>query len=74
MKLDQLVVVSAHAQRPVLSVHQVDGGVHDGAQGFVELEAGRDHQHGFNKTVRAIAALDDLLDAVLDLHEEFAQT
>ena len=72
-ELDQLVVVAAHAERPVLGVHQLDRGVHDGAQRVVEFQAGGDHQHGLDEAVEAVSALDDLLDAVLDLAQQLAQ-
>lgn len=72
-ELDQFVVVAAHPQRAVPRVDQFDGGVHDGAQRFVQFQTGGDHQHGFDEAVEAVAALDDLLDTVLDLYEQFAK-
>ena len=72
-EFDQLVVVAAHAQRSVTGVDQLDGGVHDRAEGLVEFESGSDHQHRVEQAVQAVAALDDLLDTVLDLHEQFTQ-
>ena len=72
-EFDEFVVVAAHAQRSVMGVDQLDSGVHDRAEGFVEFESGGDHQHGVEQSVQPVAALDDLLDAVLDLHEQFTQ-
>ncbi len=73
-ELDQFVVVPAHAQRPVPGVDELDRGVHDRSQGFVEFEPGRDDQHGLDQTVQPVAAFDDLLDAVLDLHEQLSES
>ena len=72
-ELDKFMVVPADTQSAVLSVDELDRGVHDRSQGFVELEPGRDHQHGLDQTVQPIAAFDYLLDTVLDLHEQFAK-
>ena len=73
-EFDQLVVVPADAERPVLGVDEFACGVHDGAQGGVELQAGGDGEHGVNQAVESVAAGDDLLDAVLDLAEQLAQS
>ena len=72
-ELDELVTVAAHAERAVPGVDELDGGVHDRAQRDVEVEAGGDDEHGVDEAVEAVAALDDLLDAVLDLAEQLAQ-
>ena len=72
-ELDKFVVVPADTDRAVLRVDEFDRGVHDSSQGFIELEPRRDHQHGFDQAVQPIAAFDDLLDAVLDLHEQLAK-
>ena len=55
----QFIFVPAHAQRPVAGVDEVDRGVHDRAEGFVQFEPGGHDQHGFNQTVESVAALHD---------------
>ena len=72
-EFDQFVVVPAHTERAIARVDQFDRGVDDRPQGFVELESRGDRQHGLDQTVEAVAALDDLLDAVLYLDEQFTQ-
>ena len=44
------------------------------AQRGVELQTRRDHQHGVDQAVEPVSALDDLLDAVLDLDEQLTQS
>ena len=72
-ELDEFVVVAPNAQRAVLRIDQLDRRVHDGAKSFVELQPRRDHQHRVDQTVQPVAPLDDLLDAVLDLHQQLAK-
>ena len=69
-----LVVGAPHPQRPIPGIHQIDGGVHDGAQRGVEFQPRRDDQDGLDETVQPVAALDDLLDSVLDLQQQLPQT
>ena len=71
---DQLVAAPAHTQRRVSGIDQFDGGMNDGAQGVIELQAGGDHQHGVDKPIEPIAALDDLSDPILDFDEQLTQT
>ena len=73
-ELDEFVIVAAHAQRAVAGVDQLDSGVHDGAQRRVELKTRCHHQHRVDESIEAVPALDDLLDPVLDLTQEFAQS
>ncbi|BBY90514.1 hypothetical protein MGALJ_01830 [Mycobacterium gallinarum] len=68
------MIVAAHTERSVPGVDQFDGRVHDRLQGLIELETRGNHQHGLDQTVEAVAALDDLLDAILYLLEQFPQT
>ena len=68
------MVVPTDTQRPVLGVYQLDRGMHDRSQRFVEFEPGRDYQHGLDQTIQPIAAFDYLLDTVLDLHEQLAES
>ena len=72
-ELDKFMVVPADTERPVLGIDELDRGVHDRSQRFIELEPGRDYQHGLDQTVQPIAAFDYLLDPVLDLHEQLAE-
>ena len=72
-EFDQFVVVAAHAHRSVTGVDQFDGGVHDRAESLVEFESGSDHQHRVEQAVQPVATFDNLLDTVLDLHEQFTQ-
>src|SRR6476659_9057149 len=65
--------VPAHTQRPVPRVDELDRGVHDRSQGFVQFEPTGHDEHGFNQTVESVATLHDLLDAVLDLYEQFSE-
>jgi hypothetical protein len=73
-ELDEFMVVPTDTQRPVLGVYQLDRGMHDRSQRFVEFEPGRDYQHGLDQTIQPIAAFDYLLDPVLDLHEQLAES
>ena len=73
-ELDQVVLLATYAHRPVAGVHQVDSRMDDGPQRVVELETRSDHQHGVDQTVEPVSAFDDLLDAVLDLDEQLAQS
>ena len=72
-ELDQFVVLSAHSERSVPGVDQIDGGVHDRLQRGVEIQAGGHRQHRRDEPVDAVALLDDLLDTDLHLGEQFAQ-
>jgi hypothetical protein len=56
-----------------MGVDQLDRGVQDRAEGFDEFESGSDPQHRIEQAVQPVAAFDNLLDAVLDLHEQFTQ-
>ena len=56
-----------------MRVDQLDSGVHDGAEGFVEFQPGCDDQHRVEQPVQPVTAFNDLLDAVLDFHEQLAE-
>ncbi|NCL76835.1 hypothetical protein AIIKEEIJ_04321 [Rhodococcus sp. YH1] len=62
------------AQGAVAAVHELDRGVHDALERRLELEPGRDREHGLEQTVDLIARDDHLVDAVLDLREQFPQS
>ena len=64
-ELDQFRPIATHTQRPVLGIYQVNGGVHDAAEGGGEVETGCHDQHGLDEPVEPVAAFDDLLDAIL---------
>lgn len=72
-ELDQLVPLSAYTQRTESGIHEFDGCMNDRAQCGIEVEAGRDDEHGVDETVEPVAALHDLSDSVLDLCQELAQ-
>ena len=72
-ELDQFMVVPAHTQRPIPGVYELDRGVHDRAERFVQFEPRGDDQHGVEQAVEPVAALHDLLDAVLDLYEQLSE-
>ncbi len=57
----------ADSERAVSGVDQVDGGVHDGTQCVVEIEARGDDEHRFDQAVDPVADIDDLRDPLLDL-------
>ncbi len=71
-ELGQFVTVAPHAECAVAGVDQLDRGVHDGAQGGVEFETRGHHEHGLDQAVESVATLHDLLDAILNLGEQFA--
>ena len=71
-ELGQFVTVAPHAECSVAGVDQLDRGFHDGAQGGVEFQTRGHHQHGLDQAVESVAALDDLLDAILNFGEQFA--
>ena len=72
-ELDQFVVVAANTQCAVLRIDELDGSVHDGAQGLVEFQPGGDDQHRVEQPVESITSFDDLLDAVLDFRQQLAK-
>ncbi len=72
-ELDQFMPVAANAQCAVAGVDQFDRGVHDRGEGGVEFQTGCHGQHRVDKSVQAISALDDLLDTILYLVQQFAQ-
>jgi hypothetical protein len=72
-ELDQLVTLSAHAQRPESRVDEFDRRMNDRAQGGIEVEVGRYDEHGVDEPVEPVPALHYLPDPVLDLGEQFAQ-
>ena len=68
-ELDQFRPIATHTQRPVHGIYQVNGGVHDAAEGGGEVETGGHDQHGLDEPVEPVAAFDDLLDAILHFFE-----
>lgn len=66
------MVVTAHPERPVAGIHQLGGGMHNGAQGGVELESRCDRQDGVDQTIQPVAAFDDLFNPVLDFQQQLA--
>ncbi len=69
----QLPVVADDAQRPVLGVHQGHGGLHDAAQHLGQVELPADGHDGFEESVEPVPGPPDLVDARLELVEQFVE-
>ena len=66
---DQIMFGPPHAQRAVARIHQFCRGANDRLEGGVEFQPGGDGQHRVHQAVESVPALDDLMDAVLNLDE-----
>ncbi len=73
-ELQQTVVAIMHFQGTVAGLDEIGRRPDDRPQGGVQLQAGRNHQHRLDQPVEAVTALDDLLNTVLHLDQEFAKT
>ena len=66
---DQIVFGPPHAQCAVARIHQFCRGANDRLERGVEFQPGGDGQHRVHQAVESVPALDDLMDAVLNLDE-----
>ncbi len=72
-ELGELPVVADDAQGSVLRVHQDDGGFDDAPQNLRKVELPADGHHGFKEPVEPVPGAAHLVDADLELFEQFVQ-